>query len=67
MVQEPSQEHRSGARQGPVGAADRHSRSAQQILDVSMPFTLEHRLQRTTWEAEPLILNMVAEAAQSTP
>ena len=26
VVQETSQEHRSGARQGPVGAADRHSR-----------------------------------------
>ena len=41
------------------------SRSAQQILDVSVPFISELRFQRTAWEAEPLILKMTAEAVQS--
>ena len=36
------------------------SRSAQHILDVSVPFISEQRFQLTTWEAEP-------EAVQSVP
>ena len=62
MVQESSQEQRGGARQGIRWC----SRSTQQILDVSVPFASEQRFQRITWEAEPLILNMVSEAVQST-
>ena len=54
MVQETSLEHRSGAR----------SRSAQQILDVSVPFITKHRFQQITKEG-PLILKMTAEAVQS--
>ena len=54
----------AGAKRWNTSRAGWRSRSAQQILNVSMPFTSEQRFQRTTWEAEPLILFSVAEAAQ---
>ena len=43
-VQETSQEHRGGARQGTRWC----STSTQQILDVSVPFTSEQRFQLIT-------------------
>ena len=60
-MQETSQKQRGGTRQGTRWC----SRSTQQILDVSVPFISEQRLERITWEAEPLILKMTAEAVQS--
>ena len=55
----------AGAQKWSTSRARWRSRSAQQILDVSVPFTSEQRFQRTTWEAKPLILKMTAEAVQS--
>ena len=55
----------AGAQKWSTSRAGWRSRSAQQILNVSMPFTSEQRFQRTTWEAEPLLLNMAAEVVQS--
>ena len=55
-MQETSQEPRGGARQGTRCC----SRSTQQILDVSVPFISEKRLERTSKEG-PLILKMTAE------
>ena len=50
------EEAQSGARQGLVW---------EQIVNVSAPLISELGFQRITWEVEPLILNLAAEAVPS--
>ena len=54
----------AGAQKWSTSRARWRSRSAQQILDVSVHFISEQRLERITMEG-PLILKMTAEAVQS--
>ena len=56
-----------GAPKGSTSRSRCFSRSTQQVLDVGAPFMLEQRFQLITWEAEPLILKMTAEAVQPVP